>query len=354
VTSRSTLTLRDIGWSPYFQQQLTSEEAESLTPARVFAIQRTHMTLMTETGEVDLNLGGRWYQLDVQERPTVGDWVLISAANDNIVRLLERKSLLKRMSPGQTSEVQLIGANVDTLFLVTSCNADFSPRRLERYLALAYDAGVEPVVVLTKIDLADDPDAYADEVRKVKKDIVVELVNAREGETVESLKGWCGPGQTVALLGSSGVGKSTLVNTLASAEVQVTREIREEDAKGRHTTTHRSLHVLPEGGLLLDSPGMRELAIAEVESGVQQMFEDVEALTANCRFTDCAHKTEPGCAVRVAIGAGELDEDRLASYLKLRREEAHNTETIAERHSRSRDRSKMIKRVQSAPPKRRQ
>jgi ribosome biogenesis GTPase len=353
VADDSQLTLRDLGWSPFFQQQLTLAEAEELTPARVFAIQRTHLTLMTDAMEVNVSLGGRWFQLDVEERPTVGDWVLTPPGADNVVRVLERKSLLKRMSAGQNSEVQLIGANVDTLFLVTSCNADFNPRRLERYLALAYNAGVEPVVVLTKADLAEDPDWYVDEVRKVKSDLVVELVNALEGETISSLKGWCGPGQTVALLGSSGVGKSTLVNTLSTAEVAVTQDIREDDGKGRHTTTHRSLHVLPEGGIVLDSPGMRELAIADVESGVQQMFDDVEALAAQCRFADCAHDTEPGCAVRGAIDSGELDEARLASYLKLRREEAYNTESIAERHARNRDWSKSTKRIQELSHKRR-
>ena len=349
----SQLTLRDLGWSPFFQQQLTLGEAEGLRPARVFAIQRTHLTLMTDAMEVNVSLGGRWFQLDVEERPTVGDWVLTPPGADNVVRVLERKSLLKRMSAGQNSEVQLIGANVDTLFLVTSCNADFNPRRLERYLALAYNAGVEPVVVLTKADLAEDPDWYVDEVRKVKGDLVVELVNALEGETVGSLKGWCGTGQTVALLGSSGVGKSPLVNTLSTAQVQVTQDVREDDGKGRHTTTHRSLHVLPEGGIVLDSPGMRELAIADVESGVQQMFDDVEALSAQCRFADCGHDTEPGCAVRGAIDSGELDEARLASYLKLRREEAYNTESIAERHARSRDWAKSVKRIHELSHKRR-
>jgi ribosome biogenesis GTPase len=235
---------------------------------------------------------------------------------------------------------------------VTSCNAEFNPRRIERYLALAYDAGVQPVVVLTKADLAENPDLFVDQVRNVKSDLVVELVNACDVDGLDSLKAWCGSGQTVALLGSSGVGKSTLVNSLSAAQVQLTREIREDDVKGRHTTTHRSLHVLPDGGLVLDSPGMRELAIAEVAGGVAQMFDDVETLAAQCRFSDCNHDTEPGCRVRQAIDAGELAEGRLLSYLKLRREEAHNTESIAERHARFRDRSKMIKRSQEQSPKR--
>lgn len=346
-------TLRELGWTPFFSRQLSVEEAEQLIPARVFEVQRTHITLMAEEGELSLPLGGRWFQRDPQDRPTVGDWVLVSPDRDSVVRLLERRSLLKRLSAGRTGTVQLIAANVDTLFLVTSCNQDFNPRRLERYLALAYDAGIDPVIVLTKADLCDDVDHYVDAARKLGRDLEVLAVDARDREALAPLVPWFAVGHTVALLGSSGVGKSTLVNALSDAQVQRTAEIREDDGKGRHTTTHRSLHPLPGGGLLLDSPGMRELGVADAELGVRHMFEDVEDLARECRFADCAHDTEPGCAVKAAIEAGKLTEERLESYRKLSREEALNAETIAERHARNRATAKLHRRVQDASPKRR-
>lgn len=346
-------TLRELGWTPFFSAQLSVEETEQLIPARVFGVQRTHITLMAEEGELSVPLGGRWFQRDPEERPTVGDWVLLSPDRDSVVRLLERRSLLKRMSPGRTGAVQLIAANVDTLFLVTSCNQDFNTRRLERYLALAYEAGIEPVVVLTKADLCDDVDGYVDEARQLGRGLAVVALDARDREALAPLESWFAVGHTVALLGSSGVGKSTLVNALSGADVQRTAEIREDDGKGRHTTTHRSLHPLPGRGLVLDSPGMRELGMADAEGGVRHMFEDVEVLAERCRFADCAHETEPGCAVLAAIEAGELTAERLESYRKLSREEAINAETIAERHARDRSTAKLHRRVQEASPKRR-
>jgi ribosome biogenesis GTPase len=346
-------TLPELGWTPFFAEQLSSEEADRLIPARVFGVQRTHITMMAEEGELSMPLGGRWFQLDSQDRPTVGDWVLVSEERDSVVRLLERKSLLKRLSPGRTGAVQLIAANVDTLFLVTSCNQDFNPRRLERYLALAYESGIEPVVVLTKADLCDDLEHYVDEARRLVPGLEVVALDARDRAQLAPLASWLAVGRTVALLGSSGVGKSTLVNTLSEAQVQRTAQIREDDGKGRHTTSHRSLHPVPGGGLMLDSPGMRELGMADAELGVRQMFEDVEALAHQCRFADCGHDSEPGCAVKAALEAGELTEERLESYRKLSREEALNAETIAERHARSRATDKLHRRVQDASPKRR-
>ncbi|NIP13966.1 MAG: ribosome small subunit-dependent GTPase A [Pseudomonadales bacterium] len=345
-------TLPDLGWTPFFAAQLSPEEVDRLLPARVFEVQRTHITLMAAEGELSLPLGGRWFQLDPEERPTVGDWVLVSPERDAVVRLLDRNSLLKRLSPGRTGAVQLIAANVDTLFLVSSCNQDFNPRRLERYLALAYEAGIEPVVVLTKADLCGAVEAYVDEARKLGRGLEVVALDVRDRQALAPLSPWFAAGHTVALLGSSGVGKSTLVNALCDELVQRTAEIREDDGKGRHTTTHRSLHPLPGGGLILDSPGMRELGMAEAERGVRQMFDDVEALAHRCRFADCRHDTEPGCAVKAAIEAGGLTAERLESYRKLSREEALNAETIAERHARHRATDKLHRRVQEASPKR--
>jgi ribosome biogenesis GTPase len=257
------------------------------------------------------------------------------------------------MSVNKPGDVQLIAANVDVMFLVSSCNEEFNLARMERYLALAMDAGVQPVIVLTKADLAEDAESYREQAMSLSRELIVEVLNALASDEVQPLRAWCVRGQTITLLGSSGVGKSTLINSLAGAEVQATGSVREEDGKGRHTTTHRSLHLLEGGGLLLDSPGMRELGITDAEAGIQSAFADVEALAALCRFNDCAHETEPGCAVRAAIESGELDERRLESYRKLRREEMYNTETVAERHTRVRQFSKVVRQHQENSHKKR-
>ena len=193
----------------------------------------------------------------------------------------------------------------------------------------------------------DDVDPFVDELRTLGADLPVETVNALDPATLSGLRGWCGSGQSIVLLGSSGVGKSTLVNALAGADLQLTQDAREGDDKGRHTTTHRSLHLLPDGGVILDSPGMREFQIAQAEDGLRDIFEDIDALAAQCRFNDCQHESEPDCAVQAALSSGELDERRLESYHKLKREEAYNSESIAERHARHRQFSKMVKNANS-------
>jgi ribosome biogenesis GTPase / thiamine phosphate phosphatase len=330
----TTLTLPQLGWSDFFDEQLTAQERRTGVVGRIFAVQRSGVTVVFPGGSVELPLGGRWFKLPSEGRPTIGDWVLLDASRSSIERLLERKSVLRRVAAGRERELQLMAANVDTMFLVSSCNEEFNPSRLERYLALALDAGVEPVVVLTKADLAADPDRFVREVRTLKRDLAVEFVDARDPRTLVGVRARCQPGQTVALLGSSGVGKSTLVNSLSGAQVQLTQASREDDAKGRHTTTGRSLHVLPDGGLLVDNPGMRELLLADVDVTAAQVFDDVDALAAACRFRNCRHVSEPGCAVRAAIDSGALDVRRLESYRKLATEEAHRTRTLTENRTR--------------------
>jgi ribosome biogenesis GTPase len=309
-------TLARLGWQPFFAAQIAADEADCV-PARVFGVWRRSLTVVFEGGEAELHLGGRWFQLPAEARPTIGDWVLLAPDRTAVVRLLDRKSLLLRRAVARTHELQPMAANVDTMLLVTSCNEEFNVARMERYLALALEAGVQPVVVLTKADLAQSPQDFVRQAAGLMRDLPVELVNAHDPETLQGVRRWCVEGQTVALLGSSGVGKSTLVNSLAGAAVQQTGAIRATDAKGRHTTTHRSLHLLPDGGLLVDNPGMRELTLADVESGLELLFSDVAELAARCRFADCRHEAEPGCAVQTAIADGRLDARRLDSYRKL-------------------------------------
>lgn len=328
------MKLTDLGWSPFFARQLAPEDLKAAVPGRVTGMQRTGVTVTLAAEEREAPLGGRWFRGEAERRPAVGDWVLFDPASGQIDRILERKSLLKRVSAGATSRVQLIGANIDTLIVASACDEEFNLSRLERYLSLAHEGNVHPVLVLTKRDLTVDPSSYLDQAATLEQGLSVELVNALDRTTLDGVAAWCGPGQTVALAGSSGVGKSTLINTLCGSSIQATGSVR-GDAKGRHTTTSRSLHLLPQGGLLLDSPGTRELQVAG--AGVAALFEDVQALAEGCRFADCAHAGEPGCAVRRAIECGELDERRLHNYRKLKREEADSNASIARGPARNRE-----------------
>jgi ribosome biogenesis GTPase len=246
--------------------------------------------------------------------------VRAAEASATIHHLLPRRSAFVRKAIG--GGAQVVAANVDVAFLVASLNADLNPRRIERYLATAWESGASPVVVLTKADLCDDCEAHKASIEAVALGVPVHVVSAVTGQGLADLSASFAPGQTAALLGSSGVGKSSLVNALAGSSLMVTQAIREEDARGRHTTTHRELVLLPGGRLMLDTPGMRELGLWDAEAGVATTFADVEALVAECRFRNCAHGAEPGCAVRAALVDGSLDEGRWRSYAKLQREAA--------------------------------
>ncbi|EPX77005.1 putative GTPase [Litoreibacter arenae DSM 19593] len=274
---------------------------------------------------------------------TVGDWLLLNRELPSASEVLERKSLIKRRAPGRTVGLQLIAANLDTAFIVTSCNDDFNVARLERFIALCFEAEVSPVIVLTKTDKCDAPEEYIAKAEAVSSAVPVVALNAKSDEPRTKLAEWCKHGQTVAFLGSSGVGKSTLTNALAEDTAIATQEVREDDARGRHTTTRRQLYFLPSGCAVLDTPGMRELQLTDAASGVAEMFPDLDELGTRCKFNDCSHTVEPGCAVLAAVANNDIDATRLARWQKLVAEEEHNSATLAERRGKDKAFGKMVR-----------
>jgi len=333
-------SLKALGWKPVLQQQLTLDEYTDTVPARVSAVHKDSFVLMHERGTTQLP------RIHFKDLPplTVGDWCLLTPELDKPTKMLERTSLIQRKAAGEETAVQLMAANVDILLIVSSCNADFNLSRLERYLALAFESGVLPIVVLTKIDLCESPDDYRGQLTSLHQNLNVELVNALDSSTLSGIKAYCEPGTTLAMVGSSGVGKSSIANALGVTD-QATAPIREQDAKGRHTTTVRSLHTIINDSVLIDMPGMREIQLAGGESGVEKLFDDLQGF-GDCRFKDCSHTTEPGCALLAAVEKGEIDQRRLDSYHKLMREQEHNSESIAQRHERMRKLGKLYKTVQ--------
>ena len=329
-------TLETFGWAPFFAQQIGIEALTQTPPVRVVAVHRGGLHVVGD---------GIDETIPPPADATVGDWMLLDRTRPRASRVLSRKSLIKRRAPGTDRQMQLIAANIDTTFIVTSCNQDFNVARLERYVALAFEAEITPVIVLTKTDLVKAPKPYIDAARTVSDRVAVVALDARGDEPAKALSDWCEPGRTVAFLGSSGVGKSTLTNALTGTEAIATRPIREDDAKGRHTTTRRELHLIPGGCLVLDTPGMRELQLTDAASGIADVFEDIQALAAQCRFGDCQHETEPGCAVRDAIEDGRLDSARLLRWRKLLAEDAFNSASLAERRTKDRAFGKMVRRV---------
>jgi len=320
-------TLEDLGWDAYFSAQLSDEDARDCHPVRVMSVHRGKIAVAGAGARhiVTPYIAGAQ---PTDDHPTVGDWVLIDTYTGLPVRVLNRKNLFKRRAPGDPRREQMIAA------LVASCNEDFSVARLERYLVLAHDVGVTPVVVLTKADLAETPETYAAAARAIEPGLRVEIVNGRDPAAVTGLADWCGPGQTVAFLGSSGVGKSTLVNSLRGSDSIATQPIRANDSTGRHTTTVREMHRLAQGGWLLDTPGMRELQLADAATGIAEIFDDFASAAEACRFSDCSHGVEPGCAVQAAIATGELTKTRFERWQKLGAEERAATAKPTKRRSR--------------------
>ncbi len=321
------LNLEDYGWDEEFAAHFEPYAREGYEAGRVFLQHNKYYMLYTAAGETLAEASGRlrYEARGPEDFPAVGDWVALRRKEDEtkaavIHDVLPRRSKFSRKAAGTRDEEQVVAANVDTVFLVTGLDHDFNPRRIERYLVMAWESGAEPVVVLNKADVAADAEGAVREVERVAPGVAVVRMSAKRGEGVEALLPFVGRGRTVALIGSSGVGKSTIVNRLIGEDVQRTQDVRLHDQRGRHTTTHRELIVLPAGGLVMDTPGMRELQVLVSDRGLRETFDDIEEVAAGCRFTDCRHENEPDCAIREALAEGTLDAERYLNYRKLQAE----------------------------------
>lgn len=333
--------LAQLGWCVHFQQQwdalIEQDRVDpQWTPGRIVREERGRFLVQfseedTRAAQVSGRFRYRAEGADGSERrdawPAAGDWALCGLGDGQaqaiIHRVFDRKTALLRKEAGERSELQVLGANIDVVLIATSANQDFNPRRLERYLAMVWESGAQPVILLTKADLVSSPEELSLELENLFPGVAVHAISVANRKGLEALDAYRQEGRTLALIGSSGVGKSTLANHLLGREVLAVREIRTSDDRGKHTTTGRHLLLLPGGGLLMDTPGIRELHLGGHDEGVSQVFDDIEALAAQCRFSDCAHESEPGCALREAIEEGQIGEDRWFAYQKLRREVEH-------------------------------
>jgi len=320
------MQLSELGWDSHFDESFREYKSQDLLPARIAQEHRSRYLVYSELGELSARVRGKLrFEAGSREgMPAVGDWVAVKPLDGDsraiIHGVLPRKSAFLRKVAWVKTESQVLAANVDVVFLVMGLAKDFNLRRLERYLTLAWESGAMPVVILNKADLCDDVDSRVADVGTVAFAVPTHAVSAKDGTGLDLVRDHIGPGRTAALLGSSGVGKSTLINKLIGTERQATGEVREADGRGRHVTSSRELVALPAGGVVIDTPGMRELQMWADDESLKGSFDDIETLAVECRFRDCTHESEPGCAVMRAVEDGELEAKRVTSYKKLRRE----------------------------------
>lgn len=355
------MTLEDLGYQPGMDQFKADCHRSGWNPARVSAEHKERYTVLTKEGEFEAEITGnlRFTARSREDFPAVGDWVAVAVFDQDfavIHQIMPRFSVLKRQAAGHSGDIQIIAANIDVAFLVQAADRDFNLNRLERYLSICYSARVSPVVVLTKTDLAEETEisGMLAGIRQRTGGIPALAVSNLNRNGYDALNDLMERGRTYCLLGSSGVGKSTLLNNLSGRDIMKTDAISQSTNKGRHVTSHRELVILGNGSILIDNPGMREVGLADTEGGLETAFDKIVSLSHNCRYTDCTHTTEEGCSVIRAVEQGELDAGAWQNYLKMEREKAHYETTVAERRRREKVFGKILKDYQKKNPKQRE
>jgi len=344
-----TINIKSLGWDSYLEEAF-KEFPDNYHPGRISARYKNSYRILTSNGEVIGTISGKMHHRKIY--PAVGDWVAVSLRGDGkkvtIVEILPRKTKVSRKTPGKGIEEQVIVANVDSIFIVTALNKEFNLNRLERYLAIVWESGAKPVIILNKADLCSDIPEKRKQVETLSGDVPTHIVSALDKDGIEGLFSYFEKGKTVALLGSSGVGKSTLINAISGEDTLKVQEVRETDDRGRHTTTHRELYMLKNGGMVIDNPGMREIQLLNVNDGLKETFSDITELAALCKFKDCKHVTEPKCAVQKALEEGTLPIARIESYNKLKREMRYSNLKDTLSSSRAVDKAKWDNIIQEA------